>query len=102
MKNTSFIVILMLLTTVFSCSKSIFLSVGSCDTKIFDINSNHPKGAEMQALLNKYVKKGLPGVTALIYTPEDGKWIGSAGFSRIEDAIPMQDCNIFHSASVAK
>ena len=102
MKNTSLIIVLILLTTAFSCSKSIFLPVGSCTAKISDINPNHPKGAEMQALLDKYVNKGFPGVTALIYTPEDGKWIGSAGFSRIEDAVPMQDCNIFHSASVAK
>ncbi|MEM1326371.1 MAG: serine hydrolase domain-containing protein [Bacteroidota bacterium] len=102
MKNTSLLLLSTLLMTLLSCSKSIYLPVDACPSEIPNINLDHPKAAELQVLLDKYVKKGFPGVTALIYTPEDGKWIGTAGLARIEDEIPMQVCHIFHSASVAK
>lgn len=55
-----------------------------------------------QALLDKYVDKGLPGLAVLISTPGEGLWIGTSGYARIEDKTPMKKCNIFYSASIGK
>lgn len=85
-----------------SCSREIIIPVTTCETEIDNINPDHPLSAEFQALLDKYVAKGFPGVTMVVQTPENGKWIGSAGVSRIETQEPMENCNIYHSASVAK
>ncbi len=90
------------LLNILSCSKEIVAPIDSCNLSLNDINAQHPLADEFEALLDKYVKQGFPGVTMLVVTPEDGKWIGSAGVSRIETGQAMENCNIYHSASVAK
>ncbi|MEO6000091.1 MAG: serine hydrolase [Chitinophagaceae bacterium] len=55
-----------------------------------------------QALLDEYVKKGVPGLVVLIKTPNEGLWIGTSGYSGIEVKTPMQKCNIVYSASIGK
>ncbi len=85
-----------------SCSREIMIPISTCETQIENINPNHPQAAEFQALLDKYVAKGFPGITMVVQTPENGKWIGSSGVSRIETQEPMKNCNVYHSASVAK
>ncbi|MGK0364444.1 MAG: D-alanyl-D-alanine carboxypeptidase [Saprospiraceae bacterium] len=85
-----------------SCSRELMIPVANCETQIENINPNHPQAADFQALLDKYVAKGFPGITMVVQTPENGKWIGSAGVSRIETQEPMKNCNVYHSASVAK
>jgi len=85
-----------------SCSREIIIPVATCETQIDNINPNHPLAADFQILLDKYVAKGFPGITMVIQTPENGKWVGSSGVSRIETQEPMKNCNVYHSASVAK
>lgn len=63
--------------------------------------NTHPDGAAFQALLDRYVEQGLPGVVLLIRTPE-GQWNGAAGFARIESSDLMQPTHLFHAASVTK
>ncbi|MFK7932026.1 MAG: serine hydrolase domain-containing protein [Saprospiraceae bacterium] len=87
----------------FQCQKSIDIAVDDCSEEQIDGEPIHPQAEQFQALLDKYVNEiGFPGVTMVIYSPTDGKWVGSAGYSRLENQTPMQPCNIFHSASVAK
>ncbi|MEL6675591.1 MAG: serine hydrolase domain-containing protein [Bacteroidota bacterium] len=66
------------------------------------LNPDHPKAAAYQAVLEEYVGRGVPGTVALVYTPEDGLWLGAAGHAVLENAEPMQTCNLFYSASTAK
>ncbi|MEL6718187.1 MAG: serine hydrolase domain-containing protein [Bacteroidota bacterium] len=82
--------------------ESIALPVEECNIDFEHNSATHPKAADFQALLDKYVAKGMPGLSMVVYTPEGGKWIGSAGVAKIETQEPMKPCQIFHSASVAK
>jgi D-alanyl-D-alanine carboxypeptidase len=67
-----------------------------------DSSAQNPKNLVYQAVLDKYVNKGLPGVAVLIRTPGEGLWIGASGYARIEDKTPMQKCSIVYSASIGK
>ncbi|MBN2379971.1 beta-lactamase family protein [candidate division WOR-3 bacterium] len=64
--------------------------------------SSHPRNNTYQAVVDKYVDEGLPGLVVLVNTPDDGLWIGAAGFADIENQIPMNPRHLHHGASVAK
>jgi D-alanyl-D-alanine carboxypeptidase len=75
----------------------------SCNLSFSDSSNKNPKAKAYQSVLDKFTReKGLPGLVALVYTPQQGVWVGSSGFSQVENNIPMQPCNVFMSASVAK
>lgn len=101
MKNISIVFLIVFAFCLQNCAKQIVAPLESC-TADYDYNSAHPKAAELQALLDKYIAKGMPGLSMVIYTPEGGKWMGTAGVAKIETQEPMEMCHIFHSASVAK
>lgn len=63
--------------------------------------ATHPKAAAIQALMDRYVAKGLPGVTVLI-ADSNGLWYGSAGYASLEDQVPMQPCHLNKLGSVTK
>lgn len=67
----------------------------------FAINEAHPKSAQIQALMDKYIAKGLPGMTILI-NDDDGFWYASAGYADIENGIEMQPCHINKLGSITK
>lgn len=102
MKFIKIIITLLFISTFQNCAKEVIAPLKTPTSKKVAFNPAHPKAAEFQAILEKYVKKGLPGVTMVVYTPEDGKWAGSAGVAKIETQEPMHINHIFHSASVAK
>jgi D-alanyl-D-alanine carboxypeptidase len=60
------------------------------------------KNSRYQAVLDKYVKKGLPGVVTAILTPKEGIWLGASGYARLENKEPMQPNQIHYLASVTK
>jgi CubicO group peptidase (beta-lactamase class C family) len=90
--------------TLFSCEKNELNEPVSsdCSLPFADSSVNNPKNSAYQALLDKYVKKGLPGLIVLIRTPAEGLWIGASGYARIEDRTPMKKCKIVYSASIGK
>ena len=63
---------------------------------------SHPYHQLYQSIVDKYVKKGLPGFVLYIKTPEEGIWIGTGGYARLEDRTPVRPDHLFHSASMAK
>jgi D-alanyl-D-alanine carboxypeptidase len=63
---------------------------------------HHPFQAVYQAVVDKYVKKGLPGLAMLIRTPEEGPWIGTGGYTRLEDRTPIRPGTLFYSCSHLK
>lgn len=67
----------------------------------FELNASHPKGAAIQATMDKYIRLGLPGMTILI-SDDDGIWVASAGFADLENQIPMQPCHINKLGSITK
>jgi len=66
-----------------------------------DSSSHHPKNAALMALLDKYRKKGLPGISLLV-SDSKGTWIGSAGKADIENNIDFVAGTVSKAASITK
>lgn len=73
----------------------------ACSYTVPGSNSAHPRAQIYQGILDKYVNKGLPGITLLI-RDQDGEWVGSAGQADIGRNIPMSPCMVSKVASVTK
>jgi D-alanyl-D-alanine carboxypeptidase len=63
--------------------------------------NTHPDGPVFQALLNRFVREGIPGVVLMVRTPE-GQWNGAAGYARIENDNRMLPTHRHFAASVTK
>lgn len=102
MKNIKYSLIILALSIISSCGKVSIEPTAVCtDDASFIINQTHPKAAEIQAIMDKYIAKGLPGVSILI-NDDDGFWIASAGMADLEKGIKMQPCHINKLGSVTK
>jgi D-alanyl-D-alanine carboxypeptidase len=102
MKNIKYSLIILALSIFASCGKVSIEPTEVCtDDASFVINQAHPKAAEIQAIMDKYIAKGLPGVSILI-NDNDGFWIASAGMADLEKGIKMQPCHINKLGSVTK
>lgn len=85
---------------LFACKKAEVGKTGDCD-KILNPSPTHPKGAIMQNIIDKYIKKGLPGISLMV-TNKDGSWVGVGGYSSLEDGIKYKPCHISKVASITK
>jgi|GEM_PF-497881 len=94
--------VLLLSSTYIGCKKSGAETVDTNGRIDFENNSDqYPDRVVLQNILDKYKKQGMPGLSMLVYTNK-GTWIGTAGYSSIENKTPLQLWNVFHSASVIK
>lgn len=66
-----------------------------------DTSGLHPKNSALNALLEKYKKKGLPGISLLVRDP-NGTWIGATGKADIENNIDFVPGTISKAASITK
>ena len=66
-----------------------------------DSSSINPKHIALKALLEKYHKKGLPGISILV-NDVNGTWIGSAGKADIEKNIDFLPGTVSKVASITK
>jgi D-alanyl-D-alanine carboxypeptidase len=66
-----------------------------------DSSSLHPKNAEFIALLEKYRKKGLPGISLLV-NDSDGTWVGATGKADIEHTMAFVPGTVSKAASITK
>ena len=66
-----------------------------------DTSNLHPKNTALKALLEKYKKKGLPGISLLVRDSK-GTWIGAAGKADIENNIDFVPGTISKAASITK
>lgn len=87
------------LLTLCSCQKE-YISADTINCPVQ--HDNHPKNILYQSIVDKYFDAGLPGLSVLIHTPEEGLWEGSSGFANIEDQILMAPCHIQYAASIPK
>ncbi len=85
-----------------SCGKPAIEPTAPClaDAE-FTINTAHPKAAKIQAAMDKYLAKGVPGMTLLIHDDE-GFWIAAGGYADIENQLLMQPCHINKLGSITK
>lgn len=63
--------------------------------------TTHPKAAQYQAVIDKYVARGLPGISILI-RDDKGLWTGGAGMADIAEGIAMKPCTVSKGASTTK
>ncbi len=93
--------ILLLVITIFSsCKRDIDDTVTlSCDNSY--ANPTHPKSGIYQDVVDKYIKKGLPGMSVLIQD-SNGIWCNSSGYADLERQIPFTTCHISKGASITK
>jgi D-alanyl-D-alanine carboxypeptidase len=66
-----------------------------------DTSSKHVKNAPFKALIDKYVQRGLPGISLLI-RDANGTWVGSAGKADIEKNVPFKPGQVAKVASITK
>jgi len=85
------------------CKEEVNIPVSPATTFNFaDSSTANPNHARYQALVDKYVKKGYPGLLVSIYSPRYGQWLGAGGYARIEDQQKMRVTNIHYIESVTK
>jgi len=66
-----------------------------------DSSSHHPKNGAYQSLIEKYNKKGLPGISLLI-NDKYGTWVGSVGYADIQQKVPFRPGQVAKVASITK
>jgi D-alanyl-D-alanine carboxypeptidase len=66
-----------------------------------DSSNRHPKNAALQNLLDKYKKKGLPGISLLV-RDASGTWVGAAGKADLSNDIDFIPGTVSKAASITK
>lgn len=95
----TFILIFLIIS---ACQKDQIQSTEPCTPdSSFSINPDHPKATRINAVIDAYTAKGIPGLTVLIHDA-DGFWIASRGYADLEAGIPMQPCHINKLGSITK
>ncbi|MGB3004933.1 MAG: serine hydrolase domain-containing protein [Chitinophagaceae bacterium] len=102
MKKTLFIYFLSLMI-LGSCRKPQIGETKSIGPAIpwTDTSNLHPKNAAFTNLLEKYRKKGLPGISLLIRDSK-GTWVGATGKADISNNINFTPGTISKAASITK
>jgi D-alanyl-D-alanine carboxypeptidase len=92
---------LVFLLFVLSCKKAELGKTETCNANYIDSSYKHPKNAAFKAILEKYKKKGLPGIAVLL-EDENGVWLGNAGKADIAEGIDFKPCTVSKVASITK
>lgn len=95
--NSRILIITLLL--LFGCKEPVIEPTALCT--VSGSTNNHPRAAEYQGIIDKYIQFGLPGISVLI-RDENGIWVGSGGMADIDKGIPMLPCHISKTASITK
>ncbi len=100
MKRLSF---LLLLVIWYGCKKAQIQITSSTGAPIpwADSSINHPKNALLNALLEKYRTRGLPGISLLV-TDVNGTWVGATGKADIGNNMDFVPGTISKAASITK
>lgn len=84
-----------------SCSKQSWEIAGNNCTLNETINADYSKASQLQSIIDKYSKQGIPGMAIAVYSPE-GYWASASGYAKLETKTLMQPCHLQFSQSVAK
>lgn len=101
-KYISLLPLVCLLLLFSTCKESFIPPTSPCVAQEdIIINPAHPKAAALQAKIDEYIGKGLPGITLLI-SDDDGVWFNAGGFADLENRVPLNPCHISKLGSVTK
>ena len=86
-----------------SCKKAQIVETRITGTPIpwQDSSGKHPKNSALTALIQKYNKKGLPGISLLL-DDNNGTWIGSIGKADLANNMDFSPGQISKAASITK
>lgn len=101
--KSKFYILLGLIISILACTKPqihITTTIGDV-TPWTDTSSIHPKNMALNALLEKYRTKGMPGISLLI-NDNKGTWIGATGKADIKNNIEFVPSTISKAASITK
>ncbi len=101
--KTNFHIIIIALILISSCQKAQIEHTTDSSRPVpwTDSSSNHPKNASYRSLIEKYVDKGLPGISLLI-NDQYGTWVGADGYADISKKIPFSTGQVAKVASITK
>lgn len=77
------------------------VEIGGSSTCTAPTPASHPKATRYQAVLDEYVRQGMPGI-ALLIRDQYGEWFGAAGKADIENGVSMRTCTVSKAASITK
>ena len=66
------------------------------------VNFNYSRAAAVQAIMDRYSGKEIPGVAIAVYHEGEGWWSGASGYSKLESKSPMTIENLQYLQSVSK
>lgn len=92
--------IFLLVSLTFSCKKDVG-PTNQLDCLNLYADDTHPRKAEFQLIIDKYIGLGLPGISVLV-EDSSGVWVGSGGYADIEKGIEFTPCHISKAASITK
>ncbi|HEU4573536.1 MAG TPA: serine hydrolase domain-containing protein [Chitinophagaceae bacterium] len=97
------ILIALICISFFACRKAQIVQTRSVGEEVpwNDSSSQHPKNAALDALLKKYQKKGLPGISLLV-NDRNGTWVGATGKADIDNNIDFVPGTVSKAASITK
>lgn len=96
-------IIYILIIAAFACEKAQVpaTTIAAPALPWTDTSARHPRHAQLTALLEKYRKQGLPGISLLVHDAA-GTWVGSTGKADIERDVPFQNGTVSKAASITK
>jgi D-alanyl-D-alanine carboxypeptidase len=87
-KSIFFILLATILFFVSACQKDVYQCDHPAATDDVVINRNHPMKDSLEAIIDKYVDLGIPGVQVAVKNA-DGWYITGGGYAKIEDKSPL-------------
>lgn len=102
MKKTIYLLIAVLMI-LSACQKAQVFTTTTIGVSIpwNDSSSNHPKNSAFKNLLEKYKKKGFPGISLLV-KDNGGTWVGAAGKADLTNNIDFVPGTVSKAASITK
>lgn len=100
MKNNIFYLLIVISIIFTNCRKEIS-STKQLDCSFADSSSSNIKNDLYKSVIDKYIKKGLPGISLLV-SDSNGTWVGSGGYADIKNGVKFTPCHISKAASITK
>jgi D-alanyl-D-alanine carboxypeptidase len=66
-----------------------------------DSSEMHPKNGKYNEIIQKYVKRGMPGISVMLQDSH-GVWTGTGGYADLEQGIKFSSCHLSKAASITK
>ncbi|MBD2705485.1 beta-lactamase family protein [Spirosoma sp. BT702] len=86
-----------------ACDASEKLAPATYDCYVVnDVSRTHPNRAQLQALLDRKVRQGVPGMLLSVRDQAGTEWLGAAGVADLYNQIPLKPCNITRVGSTVK